>query len=115
MKQSETLALLKELSSDLLRYAAGSDSIVPGTYAEALDTAIDQFEKYMWHDSKVDKSEDMEHVLIRDRWGTFVGFYAENADAEGNHWIADDDNVYVYDGDVLYWMYIPELPKGEHE
>lgn len=54
-------------------------------------------------------------VLARDRWGTFVGFYAENADAEGNHWIADDDNVYVYDKDVLQWMYIPELPKGEHE
>lgn len=113
MKQSEMLTLLKELSSDLLRYAAESDSIVPGAYAEALDTAIKQFEKYTWHDSKVDKPEDMEHVLIRDRWGTFVGFYAEDADAVGNHWYADGDNVYVYDEDVLQWMYIPELPKGE--
>lgn len=115
MRQSEMLALLKELSSDLQRYAAGNDSIVPGAYVEALDAAIDQFEKYMWHDAKVNKPKDMEHVLIRDRWGTFVGFYAENADAEGNHWIADGDNVYVYDEDILQWMYILELPKGEHE
>lgn len=113
MKQSEMLTLLKELHSDLQRYSAASDSIVPGAYVEALDAAIDQFEKYMWHDAKVNKPEYMKHVLIRDRWGTFVGFYAENADAEGNHWIADDDNVYVYDEDVLQWMYIPEPPKEE--
>lgn len=113
MKQSEMLALLKELCSNLQRYAAGSDSIVPGAYVEALDAAIKRFEKYMWHDAKIDKPEYMEHVLIRDRWGTFVGFYAENADAEGNHWIADGDNVYVYDKDVLQWMYIPELPEEE--
>lgn len=41
MKQSEMIAVLKELRSDLLRNAAGSDSIVPGAYAEALDAAID--------------------------------------------------------------------------
>lgn len=63
MKQSEMLALLKEFSSDLQRYAAGSDSIVPGAYTEALDEAIEQFEKYMWHDAKVDKPEDVEHVI----------------------------------------------------
>lgn len=77
MKQSEMLALLKELRSDLQRYSVASDSIVPGAYVEALDAAIDQFEKYMWHDAKVNKPEDMKHVLIRDRWGAFVGFYAE--------------------------------------
>ena len=113
MKQSEMLAVLKELHSDLLRYAAGSDSIVPGAYAEALDAAIERLEKYMWHDAKVKKPEDMKHVLIRDRWGTYVGFYAEDADEEGNHWNADDDNVYVYDEDVLCWMYIPEPPEEE--
>lgn len=113
MRQSEMLTFLKELRSDLQRYSAASDSIVPGAYVEALDAAIDQFEKYMWHDAKVNKPEDMKHVLIRDRWGTFVGFYAENADAEGNHWIADDDNVYIYDEDVLQWMYIPELSEEE--
>ena len=113
MKQSKTLTPLKEPSSELNRYVAGSDSIVHGAYAEAIDAAIEHLRKYMWHDAKIDKPEDMEHVLIRDRWGAFVGFYAENADAEGNHWNADDDNVYVYDEDVLCWMYIPELPKGE--
>lgn len=45
MKQSEMLALLKELSSDLLRYAAVSDSIVPGAYAEALDAAIETLDE----------------------------------------------------------------------
>lgn len=111
MKQSEMLAVLKELSSDLLRYAAGSDSIVPGAYAEALDEAIKRFEKYMWHDAKVDKPEDMKHVLIRDRWETYVGFYAEYADENGNHWMDYDTDTYVYDEDVLQWMYIPELPE----
>ena len=48
MKQSEMLAVLKELSSDLLRYAAGSDSIVPGAYAEALDAAIETLERIRW-------------------------------------------------------------------
>ena len=43
--QSEMLEVLKELSLDLLRYAAGSDSIVPGAYAEALDVAIETYEK----------------------------------------------------------------------
>lgn len=45
MKQSEMLATLKELHSDLLRYAAGSDSIVPGAYVEALDAAIEMLDE----------------------------------------------------------------------
>ena len=48
MKQSEMLATLKELSSELNRYAAGSDSIAPGEYAEALDVAIETLERIRW-------------------------------------------------------------------
>ena len=48
MKQSEMLATLKELSSELNLYAAGSDSIVPGAYAEALDAAIETLERIRW-------------------------------------------------------------------
>lgn len=48
MKQSEMLEVLKELHSDLLRYAAGSDSIVPGANAEALDEAIETLERIRW-------------------------------------------------------------------
>ena len=48
MKQSEMLATLKELSSELNRYAAGSDSIVPGAYAEALDAAIETLDRIRW-------------------------------------------------------------------
>ena len=48
MKQSEMLAALKELRSELLRYAAGSDSIVPGAYTEALDAAIGTLERIRW-------------------------------------------------------------------
>lgn len=55
-----------------------------------------------------------EIVLIRDRWETFVGFYAEDADEDGNHWRAYDPDEYIFDGDVLYWMPIPEPPKGEN-
>ena len=43
MTQSEMLAVLKKLRSELLRYAAGNDSIVPGAYAEALDAAIERY------------------------------------------------------------------------
>ena len=48
MKQSEMLETLKELRSDLQRYAAGNDSIVPGAYAEALDAAIGTLERIRW-------------------------------------------------------------------
>ena len=48
MKQSEMLAALKELRSELNRYAAGSDSIAPGAYAEALDVAIETLERIRW-------------------------------------------------------------------
>ena len=48
MKQSEMLTTLKELSSELWRYAAESDSIVPGAYAEALDAAIETLERIRW-------------------------------------------------------------------
>lgn len=48
MKQSEMLKELKELRSDLMRYAAGSESIVPGAYAEALDAAIETLDRMTW-------------------------------------------------------------------
>ena len=52
MKQSEMLEVLKELHSDLLRYAAGSDSIVPGAYEEALDAAIETLDRMTWKKSQ---------------------------------------------------------------
>lgn len=65
MKQSEMLAVLKELSSDLLRYAAGSDSIVPGAYAEALDAAIETLDRMTWISVKDRLPEVETKVLIR--------------------------------------------------
>ena len=57
MKQSEMLAVLKELSSDLLRYAAGSDSIVLGAYAEALDAAIEVLDERGEKNDRIGSSE----------------------------------------------------------
>lgn len=48
MKQSEMLTLLKELHSDLQRYSAASDSIVPGAYVEALYAAIKTLDRIRW-------------------------------------------------------------------
>lgn len=70
MKQSEMLTALKELRSDLLRYAAGSDSIVPGAYAEALDAAIETLERIRWTSVKDGLPEKL---LARNRRRIKVG------------------------------------------
>lgn len=64
MKQSEMLAALKELRSQLCRYAAGSDSIVPGAYVEALDTAIDMLERSRWTSVKDGLPKNDHPVLV---------------------------------------------------
>lgn len=63
MKQSEMLAALKELRSDLLRYAAESDSIVPGAYVEALDAAIEMLDEWEREDEN-DYQKNMVHMGI---------------------------------------------------
>ena len=117
MRQSEMLALLKELSSDLLRYAAGSDSIVPGAYVEALDEAIETLDRIRWR--KVgDETPEM-------------GPYDSNVDVLT--FIVADDGRFSYISTTGYyhnrpnpwcevpgihtvcWAYPPEPPKGERK
>lgn len=120
MKQSEMLATLKELSSELNRYAAGSDSIVPGAYAEALDEAIKTLGRMMWR--KVEDESPKEkglylvayHPAYWDRVDfnktevNVDSFRGGNAD-ERSRWAHNKYRV------TTHWMPLPELPKGEND
>ena len=106
MKQSEMLAVLKELSSDLLRYAAGSDSIVPGAYAEALDAAIETLDRIRWISVKDILPENDNHVLCctetkKGAKNVIIGYYMDGAWRCGMN------------SNVTHWMPLPEPPKGE--
>ena len=107
MKQSEMLAVLKELSSDLLRYAAGSDSIVPGAYEEALDAAIKTLDRMTWISVKDRLPENDNHVLCctetkKGMKNVIIGYYMNGAWRCGMN------------SNVTHWMPMPELPKGEN-
>ena len=104
MKQSEMLATLKELHSDLLRYTAGSDSIVPGAYAEALDAAIKTLGRMRCISVKDRLPELKEKAICLNKHGDMmIGTYTEWG------WIFP-----CYFGAPTHWMPLPELPKGEN-
>ena len=107
MKQAEMLALLKELSSDLQRYAAGSDSIVPGAYVEALDAAIKTLDRMTWISVKDRLPENDNHVLCctetkKGMKNVIIGYYMNGAWRCGMN------------SNVTHWMPMPEPPKGEN-
>ena len=105
MKQSEMLATLKELSSELNRYAAGSDSIVPGAYAEALDAAIETLDRMTWISVKDRLPELKEKAICLNKHGDMmIGTYTEWG------WIFP-----CYFGAPPHWMPLPEPPKGEND
>ena len=106
MKQSEMLALLKELSSDLLRYAAGSDSIVPGAYEEALDAAIKTLDRMTSISVKDILPEEDTEVLAYDGRNIWLAWLSGD-----NTWGSDICNL---GNDITHWMPMPELPKGEN-
>ena len=105
MKQSEMLKVLKELRSDLLRYAAGSDSIVPGAYEEALDAAIEILDRIRWVCVKDILPEEDTEVLAYDGRNIWLAWLSGD-----NTWGSDICNL---GNDITYWMPMPELPKGE--
>lgn len=111
MKQSEMLAVLKELRSDLLRYAAGSDSIVPGAYEEALDAAIETLGRMMWRSVKDRLPEDDSPVLT-----VYSNPYGEMVLAL-NDYNTEYENPWCDSGreKTLYWMPIPPLPEALDE
>ena len=105
MKQSEMLAALKELRSDLLRYAAGSDSIVPGAYAEALDAAIETLDRMRWRKVEGELPELKEKAICLNKHGDMmIGTYTEWG------WIFP-----CYFGVPTHWQPLPELPGGEND
>lgn len=107
MKQSEMLTLLKELSSDLQRYAAGSDSIVPGAYVEALDAAIKTLDRTRWRKVEDELPEDGETVLTYKNGIVEV----QEFDNRRKGWIR---NGWFWSMvTVSHWMPLPEPPKGE--
>ena len=108
MKQSEILATLKELHSDLLRYAAGSDSIVPGAYVEALDAAIETLDRIRWISVKDILPADGETVLIYKNGIIEV----QEFDRRRKGWLSKGWFWSV--ATVSHWMPLPEPPKGEN-
>ena len=107
MKQSEILATLKELHSDLLRYAAGSDSIVPGAYTEALDAAIETLDRIRWISVKDILPEEDTEVLAYDGRNIWLAWLSGD-----NTWGSDICNL---GNDITHWMPLPEPPKGEND
>ena len=120
MKQSEMLAALKELRSELLRYAAGSDSIVPGAYAEALDAAIETLDRIRWRKVEDESPKEKGLYLVAyhpahwdnvDYNKTEVNvdsFRGGNAD-ERSRWAHNKYRV------TTHWMPMPEMPGGEND
>lgn len=103
MKQSEMLATLKELSSELNRYAAGSDSIVPGAYAEALDAAIEQLDRIRWRKVEDELPEIGEYAI------TYNPIHHQPFLIDR----INDIGGWVIRYGSPYWIPIPEPPKGE--
>lgn len=118
MKQSEMLALLKEFSSDLWRHAAGSDSIVSGAYAEALDAAIKTLDRIRWRKVEDELPEENDpirnsvHVLQCIKVTTSYGWYRFATDA---HCFPRSKDVWenAPGTRTTHWAYLPELPEEE--
>lgn len=112
MKQSEMLALLKELSSDLLRYAAGSDSIVPGAYAEALDAAIETLDRMTWISVKDRLPEVETEVLVRTQWRCGNETYSTTATAFYEDGTVLEDNSRWNWSEIWEWGIYDEEKDG---
>ena len=104
MKQSEMLKELKELHSDLLRYAAGSDSIVPGAYVEALDAAIETLDRIRWRKVEDELPEIGEYAI------TYNPIHHQPFLIDR----INDIGEWVIRYGSPYWIPIPEPPKGEN-
>lgn len=120
MKQSEMLKELKELHSVLLRYAAGSDSIVPRAYVEALDAAIETLDRIRWRKVEDELPEENDparssaHVLQCIKVTTSYGWYRFATDA---HCFPISKDVWknATGTRTTHWAYLPELPEEEND
>lgn len=111
MKQSEMLAALKDLRSELLRYAAESDSIVPGAYAEALDAAIETLERIRWRKVGDRPPEEGKVILTRDKYGHLRDRTLKRV---GKTMLFTPDGMEPI-RHITHWMPLPEPPKGEND
>lgn len=105
MKQSEMLAALKELRSELLRYAAGNDSIVPGAYAEALDEVIKTLGRITWRKVEDELPEIGEYAI------TYNPIHHQPFLIDR----INDIGGWVIRYGSPYWIPMPEMPKGEND
>lgn len=115
MKQSEMLTLLKELSSELNRYAAGSDSIVHGAYAEALDAAIEQLKKERWisvNDRLPSREglmdDETEYVLVRIKLYACDGYSESICGYTKDGWSEWDSFGIVRPEEITHWKPLDE-------
>ena len=118
MKQAEMLTLLKELSSDLQRCAAGSDSIVLGAYAEDLDEAIETLDRIRWR--KVE--DDLPEIDDPYRKDAHVLQCIKVAISDGRYRFVTDAHCFPARKDVwenalgtrtTHWAYLPEMPEED--
>lgn len=115
MKQSEMLAVLKEFSSELNRYAAGSESIVPGAYAEALDKAIEMLEKERWisvNDRLPSREglmdDETEYVLVRIKLYACDGYFESICGYTKDGWSEWDSFGSVRPEGITHWKPLDE-------
>lgn len=59
-----------------------------------------------WHDAQKEKPREHESVLMVDRWSSVaVGWY------DAPEWHSTDGVIYTELENVMYWQYLPQLPK----
>lgn len=124
MEEKLMIENLKELSSELWKHAAGSESITPGAWAESLDKAIATLERIRWR-----RTEEDEWISVKDRlpedgkevlcwyeyfrygdynrmWRTYGIGYCCNG-----RWGGEVTNG--THAQVIAWMPLPEMPEEE--
>lgn len=117
MDQKLIIENLKELSSELWKHAAGSESIAPGAWAESLDKAIATLERIRWRRVEEEVPEVAEPhascvdvlklVAVGDGryYISAIGYYPNST----NPW-CDPRGVHT-----THWAYLPEMPELPEE
>lgn len=114
MNQKAMIENLKKLSSELWKYAAGSESITPGAWAESLDKAIETLERIRWRRVGDRPPEDGKEVLC---WYEYFRYGSYNRMFQtygiglcyNKMWCGQVANGIR--ARVIAWMPLPEPPE----
>lgn len=115
MDQKLIIENLKELSSELWKHAAESESITPGAWAESLDKAIETLERIRWRkvEEEVPECESycvdiLRAIIATDDPDTAFVSQGEYCSFEKEPWYCPAQRMRV-----THWAYLPELPEEE--